>query len=122
MEERGALFVSGEDPVEDEHMKVHVEVETAAKALHEGDRAESRSGKPRTRGPSDVAALDGLRERLHHGSQRPRIERWEVPQRERQRQYPLAHRYCREHTIHEVRRELAHASTRAAGAHASTFA
>ena len=101
---------------------MHVEVEAAAEALHESHRAEAGVGQAHRSGPGHVPALDGLRKCLHERAERGRVERGKLSKRVGQGQHPLAHGNCREHPVHQVGRDLVHASARAAGAHASSLA
>jgi len=103
-------------------MKVHVEVEGAAEAFHEGDRARPRRSCSGTPGAAMMEAEDCAQSNVERAGDEPRIPGEKEARPSGQREDPLAHRHVRKHAIQEVRRGPLHAAGGAGRAEAATLA
>jgi len=108
METRPAVF-PGVDPIQHQHVQVHIEVQRAAEALDEGDDAGAGTiGGLQTR-PLRKAGLYGSGDHGQAAAQSLRAAGEEHAQRPGEAQDPLAHRYGRDDVVDEVGRGLDHA-------------
>jgi hypothetical protein len=102
-------------------MKMHVQVQRAAKALHQGDRT-ALPRAPCKPGFADQESAD----RAVHDPQclthRGRIAGEQEAQRKGNTQHPLTHRHRGQHLIDQQRRTLHHAPGAATGTEAAALA
>ena len=106
MKAQRAVRLAPEDPIEDERVEVHVQVEGAPEPLH----ARHHAGLPT--GESRVAAI-GRAQRPHedvqHRATQPVIVGESVAEPVGDREHPLPHRHVgRENMIDQVRGALGH--------------
>ena len=111
---RGAL----ECAVEDDDVKMDVEVQTSTKALNEGYGSAFglRATLARARRAEDLFHEDRRQRGEHVGA-----ERREPAKRERERQYPLSNGNVRNHSIGEMRGLVAHAPRAATRAESASL-
>lgn len=110
------------NPVEKQHVKVDVEIERAAEALDEGDRAGVRAAAGEAR-LADEITRDAAVDDAEHAREGARVAGEQKAQREGQAQHPLAQGLVlRQHLLEEQRGTLCHAPRAAAGAEAAALA
>ncbi len=109
-------------PVEKQHVKVDVEIESAAETLNEGDRAGVRAAVGEAR-LADEMSGDAAVDDTEHARERARVAGEQKAQREGQAQHPLAQGLVlRQHLLDEQRGTLGHAPRAAARAEAAALA
>ncbi len=121
-ERRGVppLRVAGILAVEHHDVKVHIEVEARAEALHERDGAGLRLAAGDAM--CAVSPEHGLDEDAHQRGKHVGLEGREATQLERQREDPLTNGHRGQHPVDQVCCGARHAPCRAAWANASTLA
>ena len=110
MEPQPSFCILRVDAIEHERMKMHVEIQGIAEALHEGDGAALRvaaaSAQPR---PPSQRAEHGAHEEAEHRTRERAVVGQAVAQREGQREHPLPNRRRRKDVIDQMRRRVRHA-------------
>ena len=114
--------VGREDAVEDERMKVHVEIQRAPEALDGGDGAAPTVRDAALTRPAAVEAQESARVDREHGATEPMIPGEQVAQAMREAQHPLPDRDGRQHVVDEMRGALGHAPAAAARADGARLA
>jgi hypothetical protein len=121
-ETQGAVGLSNEDSIERECVKVHVQVEGAAKALDDGDRPGAAVAVARGLGSLPLETVQCTRvDRKHRAAERMILGEL-IAKLEGKAQDPLSNRYAWEHVVDEMGRTLGHAAASAAWAKAATLA
>ena len=105
----------------DQRVEVHVEVEPAAEALDDRERAGAASADATAVGLARVESEQRPRVYRQHGPGETVIPRPQVPQPVREREDPLSHRDGRQDVVHQVRGALGHPPAPAARAEAATL-
>jgi hypothetical protein len=103
-------------------MKMHVQVERAAKTLDDGHRPGPAIRVPRCLGPLPVEAEHCTCVDRQHSAAEIVIPSKPIAKLEGKAQHPLSNRCAREDVVDEMRRPLSHPAASAARAEASTFA
>jgi hypothetical protein len=105
VKDRKRALVAREEAFDEENVKMHVEVQRAAKALHESDRTRATLARSvgATHEPFDLAEEDAI-DRGDDGG----ILRGERTKIEGQGEYPLADRQVRKDAVDDVRAGVGH--------------
>ena len=122
MKPNAPLFVPCDNAVEEDRMKMDVQVQAAAEPLNEGHRPALSLLSPFAPGAGSVAGEHDFDEDAGEGREYVGLERCEQAQLVRQRQNELAHGYVRQHAVDQVGGRVGHAPSSAAGAEAAALA
>ncbi len=120
--ERNAGTALGKHAVGGDDMKMDVQVERAAEALHERDGAALAGDLAPLAGLPPLQGDDFFDEQAAGGEKGGGVPGDEKPEREGQREDPLSHGHVGENAVDEVRRRVCHAPAAAARAQASVLA
>lgn len=125
VEDEATGVVARVQTVQEARVKVDVQIQAGAKALHEGDGTQPHAVDVCDPGPRRrraIVSVDRGGEESRERAQHLRIERSESAQFEREREHPLAHRHSGENAVDQVRRRVGHAPARAARTGAAKLA
>jgi len=107
MKEHTTVRVPGDDAIEHQHVKMHVEIQTA-EALNKGYRSALRILEALALGASAVAGKDGLDEDAAQGCENVGLERRKLAKLVRERQNVLPHRDVGQDSIDQVGSRVGH--------------
>ena len=122
MEREGAVSALGENAVDEQAMKVNIQLEATPEALDHRHGAASPVAHARAAGSAAIEAEHGAHGDAEHRAAERVIEREEVAQAVGQAEHPLAHGDVRENVVHEVGSLLRHAPPATTGAEPASFA
>jgi hypothetical protein len=110
-DETRAPPILGEDAVEHECVRVHIDIERRSKALNDRYRPPSAVRDPLINAcAATKPAEHAPHENADHGPRQPVIPREQVPYAMRHGQHPLANRDVRKNVFDQMRRALGHSS------------
>ena len=123
MEAQCAVRLVHEDAVENERVKMEVNVHRPAKALHARHHAGLSAREPLAPCLAAIRAAERAHEDVQHRATEPVVVGEPVPQPVRDREHPLSDGHVgRQHVIDEMRRALGHPPSPAARANRAPFA